>query len=414
MQKTVIALAIAGAGLGTAPAFADSNVTIYGVVDYGYMIRSGDSGLQKGDNGNCKAKATDSAGAALAATAGCSKSEFASGISTPSRLGFKGSEDLGNGTKVIFELEAGFLADAGTNSVPGPNGAVPGSGPVFRRHSWVGLTGDWGTVLGGRVDGARYGVVGRYDPFEQGGVGNAASLAIHATRADNAIAYVTPNVQGLYAILAYTSSLIGQEATYNTGDARLWVIQPNYVQGPLSVTLNYEHATLHNNPADVKVNIYVGGASYDFGVAKLTGYYEHVKINSSVGELCVATAPGVSPAGGSIEGVFGPGCGYDDDRMWLIGGVVPITENDKIRASYVDYTDNSPAKDSCRKWGIGALHFLSKRTNLYIDVATLTQRDNGHCTIQPTPTNSSQDAGFGSNEVGVGTRGYDLGIVHRF
>jgi predicted porin len=400
MHKTVIAFAIAG--LAAAPAFADSNVTLYGVVDYGYMIRNGDSGLEK----HCT-------GPTSAANAGCPKSEFASGISVPSRFGFKGAEDLGNGTKAIFELEAGFVADNGTNSLPQgspgvPGGAVPNSGPVFRRHSWVGLTGDWGTVLGGRVDGARYGVAGRYDPFEHGGVANMASLQIHASRADNAIAYVTPNVEGLYAVLAYTSSLIGQESAYNNGDARLWVIQPNYVQGPLSVTLNYEHATLHNNPAGVKVNIYVAGASYDFGVAKITGYYEHVKIDANT-ELCVAT-----PTGGSIAGTFGPGCGYDDESSFMLGTVVPVTENDKIRASYVDYNDRSPAKDSCRKWGIGGVHFLSKRTNFYIDYAQITQRDNGHCTISPTPTAATQDAGGGSNEVGVGTRGYDLGIVHRF
>ena len=400
MHKTVIALAIAG--LAAAPAFADSNVTIYGVVDYGFMARSGDSGLRTSTGGcvhpgNC-----------------LSKQEFASGISVPSRLGFKGSEDLGNGTKAIFELEMGFLADNGTNSIGAPSpgssgGSVPNTGPFARRHSWVGLTGGWGTVVGGRVDGARYGVVGRYDPFEQGGVANAASLQVHATRADNAIAYITPNFEGLYAVLAYTSSLIGQEVAGNgsggnstncptsangTYDTRLWVIQPNYVQGPLSVTLNYEHATAHNSPCDNKINIYVAGASYDFGVAKLTGYWEHVKTDTSGG----------TPTSGALS----------DQTSWLIGAVVPITENDSVRASYVDYTDHTAAADSCRKWGIGGRHFLSKRTNFYADFASISQRDKGHCTIYPTPTGASADSGAGSNEFGVGTRGFDAGIVHRF
>jgi predicted porin len=141
MYKTVIALAIAG--LAAAPAFADSNVTIYGSVDYAFGARSGSSGLRS----NCPSATPGP---------GCGKQEFASGVSVPNRLGFKGSEDLGNGTKAIFELEAGFLADDGTNSIPGGNTTT--NGPVFRRHSWVGLTGEWGTVLGGRVDGARYGV----------------------------------------------------------------------------------------------------------------------------------------------------------------------------------------------------------------------------------------------------------------
>jgi len=380
MHKTVIAFAIAG--LAAAPAFADSNVTLYGAVDYGYMIRNGDSGLQR----DCAASGAKSAG--------CPKGEFASGISVPSRLGFKGSEDLGNGTKAIFELEAGFIADDGTNSVGGAGGTVPGTGPVFRRHAWVGLTGEWGTVIGGRVDGARYGVFGRYDPFEQGGVANAASLSGQVTRGDNAIAYITPNIEGLYAVLAYTDALIGQEHAYNNGDLRDWIIQPNYVQGPLSITLNYEHLTLHNDPNNTKLNAYTAGVSYDFGVAKISALYDHVKTDNDVG--------------GCTSGV---NC---DENSWLVGGVVPITENAKVRASYVDYTDKSSAADSCRKWGVGGVYFLSKRTNFYGDYAQINQRDKGHCTIYPTPTAGSDDAGAASNQTGVGTRGYDIGIVHRF
>ncbi len=382
MHKTVIAFAIAG--LAAAPAFADSNVTLYGSIDYGYGMRNGDSGL-KGTNAN----------GCFNGTSCKPKQEFASGVSVPNRLGFKGSEDLGNGTKVIFELEAGFLADDGTNSIGGAGGVVPGTGPVFRRHSWVGLTGEWGTVLGGRVDGARYGVMGRYDPFEQGGVGNLASLSGAVTRGDNAIAYVTPNIEGLYAVLAYTPSLIGQEHGYNTGDVRDYIIQPNYTQGPLSVTLNYEHLTVHNDPADTKLNAYTAGVSYDFGVAKVSALYDHVKTSSNASPSCTS----------------GVVC---DEANWMVGVVVPVTENDKLRAAYDDYTDRSDAQNSCRKFGIGGQHYLSKRTNLYADFATISQRDKGHCTIFYTPTAGSADAGAGSNQVGVGTRGYDLGIVHRF
>jgi predicted porin len=384
MHKTLIALAIAG--LAAAPAFADSNVTLYGSVDYGYLMRGGDSGLREANGVTC-----------IHGTACLPKQEFASGVSVPNRLGFKGAEDLGNGTKVIFELEAGFLADDGTNSIPGAGGnnlTTDTNGPMFRRHSWVGLTGDWGTVVGGRVDGARYGVAVKYDPFQAGGVANMASLQGHATRADNAVAYITPNFEGFYAVLAYTASLVGQEAGGNNGDVRLWVIQPNYVQGPISVTLNYEHANVHNSPVDAKVNIYVAGASYDFGVAKVTGYWEHVKTDTTNG----------TPLSGMRA----------DQTSWMIGGIVPITENDNVRFSYVDYTDHTPAADSCRKWGIGGTHFLSKRTNFYADFASLTQRDKGHCTIYPTPTAGSVDAGGDSNQTGVGTRGLDAGIVHRF
>jgi predicted porin len=382
MHKTGIAFAIAG--LAAAPAFADSNVTLYGSVDYGYVARSGNSGLGKGNpNSN--------------ANAALSKQEFASDITGQNALGFKGSEDLGNGTKVIFELEAGFLTDDGTSSLPAgaPNGpgVVPGGGAIFRRHSWVGLTGDWGTFLGGRVDGARYSVSTRYDPFGGAGVANSSSLQVHASRADNAIAYVTPNVEGLYAVLAYTTQLVGQENFGNNGDSRLWVIQPNYVQGPVSVTLNYEHLTVHNSPVNAKINIYVAGASYDFGVAKVMGYYEHVKTDTDAG---TPTGP------------------LGDQNSWVVGGVVPITEEFKARASYVDYTDKTATSNSCRKWGVGGQYFLSKRTDFFADYAQINQRDHGACTIQLNGYASSVDDGTGTNTGGVGTRGFDVGIQHRF
>ena len=382
MHKTVIALAIAG--VAAAPAFADSNVTIYGSVDYAYGARSGDSGLSKASIGGVPGP-------------GNPKQEFISDVTGQNALGFKGSEDLGNGTKVIFELEGGFRTDDGTNSFNG--GSNNPNGPVFRRHSWVGLTGDWGTLLGGRVDGARWGVSVRYDPFHGAGVANSSSLQVHAARADNAIAFVTPNVEGLYAVVAYTSQLVGQENGDNQGDSRLWVIQPNYVNGPFSATLNYEHLTAHNT--EVKINIYVGAASYDFGVAKILGYYEHVKTDGSAG--CDTLLPG--------QGSMSALC---DQNSWVIGGIVPVTENDNVKASYVDYTDKSAAANSCRKWGIGGEHNLSKRTSLFIDFASITQRDHGACTIFYNGYTSSVDDGTGNNTGGVGTRGYDLGIVHRF
>jgi predicted porin len=395
MRKTVIALAIAG--MAAAPAFADSNVTLYGSIDYGFGTRTGNSGLGAG-NANSNPAAAHPA------------QEFMSGTDVQNRLGFKGAEDLGNGTKVIFEIEMGFLADTGTNSLPtNPNE----SSGIFRNHSWVGLTGDWGTVIGGRVDGSRYGVSERYDPFAGGTVATPLSLNGQVTRGDNAIAYVTPNVQGLYAILAYTTSLIGPENTScnsvaaptgtnacpssgsNTGDVRLWLIQANYVNGPLSVTLNTEHDNVHN--LNIRQHVYDAAVSYDFGVAKLMAMWDKVTTDG-------AFACGNHPCGGVLA----------DERMWNIGGTVPITEQDTLRAVYADYHDGSAAQNSCSKWGVGGEHFLSKRTNLYLDFAAVNQKDHGACTIYYNSYQSSADAGTGSNTGGVGTRGFDVGMVHRF
>ena len=89
----LIALAIAG--LCAAPVFAQSNVTIYGVADFGLVSRSGSSGDLPDYNG---------------------KTEFVSGIQNGSRIGFRGSEVLGDNLKAIFELEFGTRIDEGTVS----------------------------------------------------------------------------------------------------------------------------------------------------------------------------------------------------------------------------------------------------------------------------------------------------------
>ena len=387
MRKTVIALAIAG--MAAAPAFADSSVTLYGSIDYGFGLRSGSSGLGTGNSNS------------NAAAAGSSQ-EFISGSDVQNRLGFKGAEDLGNGTKVIFELEMGFLATTGSNSLPTTGSESAG---IFRNHSWVGLTGDWGTLIGGRVDGSRYGVSERYDPFNGGTVATPLSLNGQVTRGDNAIAYVTPNVQGLYAILAYTTNLIGASGSCascqnaisplgtgsNTGDIRLWLIQANYVNGPLSVTLNTEHDNLHN--LDIRQHVYDAAVSYDFGVAKVMAMWDKVTTDTPSGK------------GGGVLG---------DERTWWVGGTVPVTEQDSVRAVYSDYHDGTAAQNSCSKWGLGGEHYLSKRTNLYLDFASITQRDHGACTIYYNSYQASLDAGTGSNTGGAGTRGFDLGMVHRF
>ena len=126
--------------------------------------------------------------------------------SRASRLGFKGSEDLGNGLKAIYQLELGFDS---TGDGPGQSG-----GNVFgskTRNTFVGLSGDWGTFLVGRHDtpakmafyAAGTELIG--DSVIDLNLGNNLSGAysanapigvFHEYRANDAIAYVSPNFSG--------------------------------------------------------------------------------------------------------------------------------------------------------------------------------------------------------------------------
>jgi predicted porin len=112
MKKSLLALAVLGAFAGVAQ--AQSAVVIYGNVDAG-LIKRTDQTLNIGKRAN-------------------------------NTLGFKGTEDLGNGLKAIFQLEMRYEPDTGTNE----QGAGGVQRPLFQGQSRVGLTGDFGTVRIGR------------------------------------------------------------------------------------------------------------------------------------------------------------------------------------------------------------------------------------------------------------------------
>ena len=108
MKKSLLALALLGAFAGVA--HAQSAVVIYGTLDAGFSKRT-DSTLAIGKRDNNK-------------------------------LGFKGTEDLGNGLKALFQLEIRYEPDTGT--------LEGGSRPLFQGQSRVGLQGDFGMVRLGR------------------------------------------------------------------------------------------------------------------------------------------------------------------------------------------------------------------------------------------------------------------------
>src|SRR5574343_1211154 len=254
MQKKIIALAIAG--LASTAAFAQSNVTIYGRMDLGAAYRTGDSG-------------------GVANTEG--KYEIASGIGSGSRIGFKGVEDLGNGLKAVFQSEFGIGIDqpAGSARINDANGnqigqSAAGTNATWtNRNSYVGLAGGFGTVVAGRLDGVRYGIFNTYDPFAGGTIGNFTQMTIQVDRADNAIAYISPNFNGFGLVLAYSSGTAGAEQKGNRfpggavgGTGSLHTIMGTYDNGPLSARLDYEEVTFPGESYS-KTWVATAAASYD-------------------------------------------------------------------------------------------------------------------------------------------------------
>ncbi len=119
MNTTARGLAAALAcAFGVAPCWAQSSVTLYGVVDVAV------------ERINNVGPASDSL-TRMASLTGM----------LPSRIGLRGSEDLGGGLRAVFTLENGFAPDQGTSNQ---------GGRLFGRQAWVGLAGSWGQVAVGR------------------------------------------------------------------------------------------------------------------------------------------------------------------------------------------------------------------------------------------------------------------------
>lgn len=386
MSKKLLAAAIAAALAPAAVMAEASNVTIYGRIDYGFMSRGGDNNgaTQRGRDGRLN--------------------DFEDGILGTNRFGFKGSEDLGNGLKAIYEFEFGFSGDSGTSF-----------GSTTNRHSWVGLTGAFGTALGGRVDGGRYSFVGKYDPFKNQTVANAGSLfgvtsgLGQADRADNAVVYISPEVApGLKFLAAYTTSMLTETGSsalaaagnvntdIETGDTPLYLLAAMYDNGPISLLLDYENLKIKNSAAsgsDLEFDLWVFGASYDFGVVKLSAYYESTEGDDSASKLA------------------------SNGDGWLIGLSAPVTSNITLKASYVQANDDRADNRDCSKWGLGGEYAFSKRTTAYATYAKINNDSAAVCSISKNASgNSGLPTGTAGapTSAGYGDSGFNIGLAHTF
>ena len=295
MKKTLIALAVLGSVAGVAQ--AQSAVTVYGKLDLGLQKVTGTPTSLEGNH--------------------------------QSRLGFKGTEDLGGGLNAIFQIETRFNADTGAvraySNAPGGSAVA---NPLFGGQSIVGLTGGFGTVKLGRtyniVDGV---AAGAADPFEGDGIADMHGLT--TPRLSNTVTYVTPNISGFSAsVQAQLSEVSGQKNG--------WGITGAYENGPISAGLGYQKLTA-TAPGAEQANVWGLNAAYAFGPAKVMLGYERLDTKVAGAEKTKNIILGAT---------YGIGAGL-------------------IKAAY----SQQKTTDTDRKYALGYQHNLSKRTSVYADVA---------------------------------------------
>ena len=335
MKKTLIAFAALSAIAGVAQ--AQSSVTLYGLVDayIGQTSREVDSTIAGASVAKLKQNVVNGSG------------------QNNSRWGMRGTEDLGGGMKALFVLEGGFQPDTGASATISNQG-----GSLFGRQAWVGLSSGFGTVGLGRqypaYDDLRGATNMIYDSnFATTGTVWGTGLQDYQSRSSNAIKYVSPDFAGFSGTVSYG---MGENKTATTDAENVASIYIKYANGPLLVGFAHQREkqvastanSLFASLAPVTVNstrkYNLLGASYDFGVAKITAQYNQAKGETS------ATASA-------------------SDKEVNVGVSVPFGAAAIAAGFSRAKSDGSGAGNAGSNKGTGVsllgTYALSKRTNLY-------------------------------------------------
>lgn len=323
-MKKLIALAVAGAFIAPA-AFADSkNVEIYGIAT---------AGLEKTND-------------AAAGGVGQTKVE-----DFGSRIGFKGSEDLGGGLKAIFKIESSVALDVGGTT-------------LASREGHVGIAGNFGAVLAGRGKTPYQLATEAFDPFNSNNTLDITGGAVgtYVARANNWVAYASPNVQGLEVVGAYVfgedKGLTAKDlnADGDTGDAgetgsakkalSAISISAKYTMGDVAV-IGAVQQLKNNGFSDDKSTDVLLGATY------------------AIGRVAVGAAVNSSKETAS-----------DTKRTSLLANATYTTEPSlTLKAGVIAFGESEAAGvkqgDKATEIILGAQYDLSKRTNAFAELSNV-------------------------------------------
>ncbi len=397
MKKNLIALAILGAFSGAA--LAQSNVTLYGIIDVNYQY-------------NDPAGNNNTAPGSCSPTGGCSStSGINSGHQSGSRWGVRGSEALSPNLNAVFTLEGGMDVSTGLQ------GTGSQSGKLFGRQAWGGLSGGWGTVVLGRLatfssGTGSFDMFGVIDPFGTGfGDSSLGSTFTPsgALRLDNAALYQSPTWGGFKFGAGYSYNANGAEAAGSGNNTRTWFTGASFARGPFYAAITYDLVNapdpgipgsaatpaIRPNSSDTKF-LQIGG-SFDLKFVKLAvAYAKEDDVNFLI------NPPVVSPVAG------------EDADSWMLGVTVPLLGG-SLLASWQKRDGDianvclgtfsavgtcsvalTPREGDIEVWAVGYTYPLSRRTNLYINFS---DRDGEK---------------FYNNNATVDRRQYTMGMRHLF
>ncbi|MEJ7805941.1 MAG: porin [Telluria sp.] len=408
-----------------APVLAQSSVQIYGIADAGIIKTSGE------------------------------KAKIISGGADGSRLGFKGTEDIGGGFKAIFQLEARVELDTGSQTpalvtnndgqyllrgmggLPaaaraGLAGAFKATGEtavnrekaLFDRTAMVGLVTPVGAILLGRMYTPGYEVFAAADTFENGtggawgGItgGTAGFSALGADiRSQKSIQYRIATPAGIGGSLMYGFKNSGYLGRYNKFYGGAITYKANGLDVGIAHNRGYDLADRQSLTTNT-----VGG-SYTMGDFKFfAGYHDQKNLNSALlPEYIASYDAGIAPAfalldagtRAALRNIFVTNITRNtqiDARSAQIGLHYKIGAG-RIMASVARQDDQTASDSDATLAAIGYDYNLSKRTDVYATFAHISNQNQG----QYTPGIAGAPGGF-TKVPGEDSRSVLLGIRHRF
>jgi predicted porin len=307
---TLAALCAATATL-TGAAHAQSSVTVYGILDV--TVRYADN----------------------AAAGGASLKTVGDGAYTGSRLGFRGTEDLGGGLKAFFNIEQGIDPSSGTlqqatTTANYGQGLAP-NGRAWGRASLVGLSTPFGTLALGRQYTLAHDMSGRFQPQSNP---NQDSLSVfsghHVSRQDNMAKYTNQ-----FGPVGVALSATAGEGT----NGKAWGVAGNYTSGPIDAVAYAQEMESFNGAETRK--IYGLGGSY-------------------------AVAPGLKAYLGAMQRSHD--VSLQKNKVWTAGVNFNVTNELILTASYTQDKQTGANVGSRKVAFVGADYLLSKRTDLYVEI----------------------------------------------
>lgn len=331
-------LAVALAAALPLTAFAQTNVQIYGVMD---------AAIASQDAGGAEKRTTT----------------ISSGNQSSSRLGFRGTEELGNGLKAMFNIEAGVALDTGATD-----------SAMFGRRAVVGLEGSFGSLTVGREYSPIASVAAATDVFGQGFFGSNLSAFTSnrlSRRLANSVNYKSASMSGFKVLAAYAA---GERTTSPSGDLKGAALE--YANGGFYAGAGYH---VLSRVAAGNDKEYALGAGYKFDAFEVKGNWlvaDQDGANNKFTQYNVGAAMTSGP------------------HKYFVN-----VQQNKIQ---------SGAKGNA--WALAYTYSLSKRTNLYGTYATLRNNGKGVFGLNSSSNNVTPAA----TALGADPKVLTVGVRHSF